>query len=281
LIRVALTGFPPLLVVEGRILLGACVLLPIAASAGALRGWRELVLPTVVIAALEAALPFTLISYGERLVSSALAGLLIATVPLAVAGFAAAGLDPAERPTLRRLVGIVIGLAGVAAVLGLDLGGGSPLLGALMILGAAASYGLAALLIKRWFAGRHPLLAPTATVVIAAIAVAPVSAVAGGRPHATALSVLAILVLGLACTATAFVAYFALIAEAGPGRAAIVTYLNPLIAVGLGATILHEQLTIWTLVGFALILGGSAVVNLDGGRSPQTRGVVRDALRSG
>src|SRR5579871_814031 len=106
LIRVALAGFSPLLVVEGRIVLGACVLLPLALRAGALRDWRRLLLPTLVIAAVEAALPFSLISYGERLVSSSLAGLLIASMPLAVVAIALA-VDPSERPSARRFAGLV------------------------------------------------------------------------------------------------------------------------------------------------------------------------------
>lgn len=282
LIRVALTGFPPLLVVEGRIVLGACVLLPLALRAGALRDWRQLVLPTIVIAGLEAALPFSLISFGEQFVSSSLAGLLIAAVPLVVMVLAL-GIDPAERPTTRRVAGIALGLLGVAAVLGLDLGGGSPLVGALLVLGAACSYALAALLIKRWFTGRHPLLAPTTTVTIAGLALAPLAAASGGRAHPSTAAVLALLVLGFACTAAAFVAFFALITEAGAGRAAIVTYLNPLIAVALGAAILHERLTAFTLLGALLILGGSALANLGGAprQSGQTRRVVPDAVRSG
>jgi drug/metabolite transporter (DMT)-like permease len=240
------------------------------------------VVPTLVIAALEAALPFSLISYGEQFVSSSLTGLLIASVPLFVM-LLALGIDASERPTPRRVAGIALGLLGVAVVLGLDLGGGSPLLGAALVLGAACSYGLAGLLIKRWFTGRHPLLAPTTTVTIAAIAMAPLAAVAGGRPHPTAIADLALLGLGFLCTAAAFVAYFALITEAGAGRAAIVTYLNPLIAVALGAAILHERLTISTLLGAALILGGSALANLGGSPAAtgQTRAVVPDAVRSG
>lgn len=281
LIRLALTGFPPLWVVEGRIALGALVLLPLALRAGALRDWRELLVPTLVVAVLEAALPFALISYGERLVSSSLTGLLIASVPLVIAVLAF-GLDARERPTPRRLAGILVGILGVGTLLGFDLGGGSPLLGASLVLGASISYGLASLLIKRWFTGRNPLLAPTTTVVIGAVGLAPVAALAGGPVHPNSVAIFALVVLGLVCTAVAFVAYFALITEAGPGRAALVTYLNPLIAVVLGAAILHERLTLWTLAGSVLILGGSALASLGEVSRPtgHTSAVVPDALRS-
>ena len=283
LIRVALGGFSPLLVVEGRLVLGAAGLVPLAWRAGALREWHELIGPTIVIGALEAAIPFSFIAYGEQYISSSLAGLLTASVPLLVALLAAAGLDAAERPTPRRLAGIVAGLLGVAAILGLDLGGGSPLLGAALVLGAATSYAVAILLIRRWFSGRNALLLPTTTVVVAAIALAPLAATAGGRPHAGGTQLAALVALGLICTAGGFVGFFALIAEAGAGRAAIVTYLNPLVAVALGAAVLHESLTVFTLAGTVLILGGAALANLGRPAAPphQTTSVVPDPVRGG
>ena len=283
LIRVALGGFSPLLIVEGRVVLGAAVLLPLAWRAGALGGWRELIGPAIVIGILEAAVPFSFIAYGEQFISSSLTGLLIASVPLLVALLAAAGVDAAERPAPRRLAGILAGFLGVAAILGLDLGGGSPLVGAGLVLGAAASYAVAILLIRRWFGGRHALFLPTTTVVVAAILLAPVTALGGGRAHATGTAVLALVVLGLVCTAGGFVGFFALIAEAGAGRAAIVSYLNPLVAVALGAIVLHERLTVFTFAGTVLILGGAVLASLGGGAEQprQTTTVVPDPVRSG
>jgi drug/metabolite transporter (DMT)-like permease len=256
-IKVAVGEVPPVTVVFVRVALAASLLLPLAAQRGALRGLGRRLPQLVVLSLSEITIPFVLISMGEQRISSSLTGLLIAALPLFVAQLALR-FDRAERVGGLRLLGLLLGIGGVALLLGLDVGGDAgQLVGAVLVLLATLCYAASTLVVKRAFA-EVPMLG----VVAAATAVATVLL----APPALALTparlpgvevVLALFALGVLCTAAALVLYFALIVEAGPSRAAVITYLNPAVAVILGVAVLGEPLTPAIVLGFLLIIAGS------------------------
>jgi len=255
LIKVAVHDLSPAVVVEGRTAIGAVILLPLAVRQGQLRSllqsWRPLLAYTVA----ELAIPWYLLSDAERRLPSSLSGLLIATVPLIAVVLAAA---TGHRDTLDRrgLVGLLVGLVGVGALLGLDVGGGD--LGAVGEMGlVAVGYAVGPLLVSRYLGERSSLALAAVSLTLVALAYLPVAVWQHPArvPPATVLA--AVVVLGVVCTALAFVAFFELIKETGSTRATIITYLNPAVAVVLGVVVLGEQFKLGTGVGFVLILAGS------------------------
>jgi drug/metabolite transporter (DMT)-like permease len=257
LIKVAVEELPPVTVVFTRVLLAALVLWPVAARGRAFRGLRALAPQLALVALLEITVPFLLISIGEQHIASSLTGLLIASLPLFVA-LLALRLDRAERVTGVRLLGLLVGIGGVAALLGVDLGGDrTALFGAAMVLLATLSYATSTFVVKRAFGGAQMLGVVTVATMIASVVLAPFAIVATPARMPSAHVILALLVLGLLCTAAALTLFFTLIVEAGPSRAAVITYVNPAIAVALGVIVLDEPLT-WAIVGgFLLIITGS------------------------
>jgi drug/metabolite transporter (DMT)-like permease len=254
-IKIGVEELSPGFVAWSRVALAALVLLPLALKTGALRG-----LPLrwlVAFAAVEIAIPFPLIGFGEQRVSSSLAAILIAALPLVVA-FMALRFDHAERPTPTRLAGMVIGLGGVAALVGIDIGGRGPeLVGAGAVLCATLGYAAGPLIVKRHLAGADPLGPVTAAMGIASIMLLPFGI--GDFPSEVPSTdvVASVIVLGLVCSALAFLVFFRLIAEVGPSRATVITYVNPIVALALGVAILGEDVTAGAIAGLLLILAGS------------------------
>ena len=256
-IRVAVdAGVPPAFIAWARVALAAALLLPFALRRGALRGLRGRSGAIAAYAACEIAVPFVLIAMGERYISSSLTAILIATMPLFVA-LLSLRLSTADQPTGLRLLGLVIGLGGVVALLGVDVAGRpTELLGAALVLVATLGYAAAPIIVSRRLADLDPLGPVAASLTISAIALLP--AVLARPPQAIPASALwAIAVLGVVCTALGLVVFFQLIAEAGPSRASVITYINPLVAVLLGLVVLDEHLGAMSVAGLALILGGS------------------------
>ena len=265
-IRIALdAGVPPGFIAWARVVLGAAVLMPFALRRGALHGLWQHRWPIAAYAVCEIAAPFTLISIGERYISSSLTAILIASMPLFVA-LLAVRLSPADKPTGLRLLGLVIGLGGVVALLGIDVAGRrEELLGAALVLVATLGYAAAPIIVSRRLADLDPLGPVAASLTLSAVALLP--AVFASPPHAIPASALwAIAVLGVVCTALGLIVFFQLIAKAGPSRASVITYINPLVAVLLGVMVLDEHLGPTSIVGLALILGGSWLST--GGRVP-------------
>ena len=253
-IKVAVdAGVPPTFVAWARVALGAALLLPLALRRGALHGLWERGWAIAAYAACEIAVPFTLISIGERYISSSLAAILIATMPLFVA-LLSVRLSPADKPAGVRLIGLVAGLGGVVALLGVDVAGRpDELLGAALVLVATLGYATAPIIVSRRLADLDPLGPVAASLTASAVALLP--AVFASPPHAIPASALwAIAVLGVVCTALGLVVFFQLIAEAGPGRASVITYVNPLVAVLLGVVVLDEHLGPMSVAGLVLIL---------------------------
>ena len=262
-------GMPPTLVAWGRVALAAVVLLPIAWRAGALRGMGSRWRAAAAFGIVEIVVPFPLIAAGEQHVSSSLAAILIATVPLVVA-LLAIRLDADERVGGGRLIGLVIGLVGVVVLLGIDVAGrADELLGAVMILIAAVGYAIGPFIVKRWLSGVHSLGPVTVALLVSAIALAPLAILSAPSATPTVGAIGSVVVLGLVCSAAAFVVFFALIAEAGPGRATVITYVNPVIALVLGVVLIGETVGTATLAGLGLILAGSWLAT---GRARDTAG---------
>jgi len=253
LIKVAVARVDPPTLVFLRTATGALLLLPVAALRGQLAPllprWRALAVYTVI----EIALPWVLLSDAERRLSSSLSGLLIAAVPLIGAVLAAAVGE--ERLDSRRMAGLVIGLGGVAALLGFDVTSGD-----LRAVGEIAlvtvCYAVGPLIIIRTLSGLPSMGVVASSLGLAALAYAPLGLthLPSSMPPGNVLASIAL--LGVVCTALAFLIFFALIAEVGPVRSTVITYVNPAVAVALGVTLLGEPFTAGTAVGFALILFG-------------------------
>jgi drug/metabolite transporter (DMT)-like permease len=257
-IKIAVRELDPVVVVFARIGIAAIVLIPVAIQRHVLSAVRKRWLVIAMLSLVQIAGPFLLISYGEQHIASSLTSLLIAAEPLLVA-LLALRLDPGEQVRGLRLVGLFIGMAGVVALVGFDAGGdGQGLLGAFLVLLAATGYAVGALFVKRPSIASLPTLGVVAfecaiaTVVLAPLALTRLPARLPSLPV-----ILSLLVLGLVCTALAYLTFFALVAEVGASRGTVFTYVNPAVSVLLGVTLLGEPLKVVTIVGFALILIGS------------------------
>lgn len=257
-IKVAVDGgVPPAFVAWARVALGALLLTPIALRRRAFSGLAEHWVAILVYSATEIAIPFVLISAGEQRVSSSLAAILVSTMPLQLAVLAV-WLHPEHRPTGWRLMGLVIGLGGVVAMLGIDVGGRpGELWGAAMVLLATVGYATAPLIISRYLSKLDPMGPVAASLLVSSLALLPFALAwpPQGWPAPSALISLA--VLGVVCTVMGLIVFFQLIATAGPSRASLITYVNPVVAVIVGVLTLHEHVGVMSLVGLMLILGGS------------------------
>ena len=258
LIRVAVRELSPAFLVFARTAGGALLLLPLAARRGELRillpRWRPLLAFTVV----EIAVPWLLLSRAEERLSSSLTGLLIAAVPLVAAAVTfATGSD--HRPEGRSWIGLLIGILGVAALVGLDFGrvGLVPLVEICVVV---VGYTTGPIVLSRSLSDLPPLGVIAASLTIAALAYAPVAAFEIPK-HVRVDVALAVVGLAVVCTAVAFLVFFALIAEVGPVRATVITYVNPAVAAILGVALLSERFTAGMGVGFALVLGGSVLAS--------------------
>ena len=256
LIRVAVRDVTPGTLVFARTAIGGLILLPLALRAGGfgpvLRRWRPLVAFTVI----ELAIPWLLLSDAEQKLTSSLAGLLVAAVPL-VGVFVARALGADDRVDAVRLVGLLLGVVGVAMLVGLDFGqvhAGALLEVAIVVVG----YAVAPVIMSRRLADLPSIPVVSASLLLTAVVYLPYAVV---RPPKSlpGEAIASVVVLGTVCTALAFVVFFALISDIGPARATVITYVNPAVAVLLGVTLLGEQFTLGMAIGFPLILAGSVL----------------------
>jgi drug/metabolite transporter (DMT)-like permease len=257
-IKVALDdGVPPIFIVWARIALGALVLVPIAARAGALREMRGLAGPILFMAVVQVVVPFVLITYGERKIASSLTGILVSSAPIFTA-LIAARYDEDERPHGIATAGVVMGIVGVVLLFGVDLSGdAAALAGGLMVLLASVGYAVGSLYLKHRLQGVAPVGIAASTMVAGTLVLLPVVVFALPQ-HASSLEAVgSLLALGAGGTGVAFFIYFTLISEIGPGRASLVAYIAPGFAVLYGVALLSEPLTLGAVLGLALILAGS------------------------
>jgi drug/metabolite transporter (DMT)-like permease len=256
-IKVALDDFSEGAIVCLRTALGAALLLSFAAHRGVLGHIRGRVGWMTIIAFVQVVAPFLLITYGENRISSSLTAILISSVPIFTA-LLALRFDHAERSQGWALVGIVIGIVGVALLFGLDLSGSEDeLVGGAMMLAAALGYAISWMLVKHKMAGAAPEAVAGGTMAVAALVTAPLLALSppSGTPSFDAVG--SLLALGAGGTGIAFVLYYTLIAEIGPARASMVGYVAPAFSIVYGVALLGEELTPAAVGGLALILAGS------------------------
>lgn len=256
LIKVAVEDMPPASLVLARTTLATVLLVPLAATRGHLRPlvphWRPLLVYTLV----EICAPWILLGYAEQDLSSSLTGLLVAAVPLVGAVLVkATGHEPMSP---RRVVGLLVGFAGVAALVGFDVEASS--LTAVGAVGLVSiCYALGPLILARHLAELPSLGVVAASLAIAMVIYVPFGVAQWPAEAPGADAWLAVVGLAVLCTAIAFIVFFELIAEVGPSRSTVITYINPAVALALGAIVLDEQITLATGVGFVLILAGSVL----------------------
>jgi drug/metabolite transporter (DMT)-like permease len=257
LIRVAVRELSPATLVFARTGLAALLLVPIAAARGELRPLLRAWAPLVAYTVAELAVPWLLLARAETKLTSSLTGLLIAAVPLV--GAAITSLSGShDRLDGRRWLGLLVGLAGVAALVGLDFGsvGTVPLL---EVCAVAVGYALGPLILSRRLADQPALGVVAASLALTAIVYAPIAAFELPSAWPAFKVTASVVTLAVVCTAVAFLLFFALIAEVGPVRATVITYVNPAVAAVLGVAILGERFTLGMGVGFALVLAGSVL----------------------
>ena len=261
LIKVAVDDMSPSVLVLGRTLIAALLLLPIAAVRGELRPLLPYWAPLVAFAGIEIALPWVLLGAAETEVSSSLTGLLIAAVPLVAAVIATS--TGAERLRLTGGAGLALGVVGVAAIVGVNIEGAHAI--PLAEIGLVAiCYAVGPAILQRWLSGLPALGVIAVSLLLTAVVYVPFAAtsVPDERPSAAAFA--SVLTLAVVCTALAFLLFFALIGEVGPVRATVITYVNPAVAAVLGILILDERFTIGMAIGFALVLAGSVLATRRG-----------------
>jgi drug/metabolite transporter (DMT)-like permease len=225
-----------------------------AGTLGTLKGrWRWL----LAYAVAEISIPFPLIAAGEDKIPSSLAAIVIASVPL-IGAVLAMRFDHAEKPTPIRALGLMIGFSGVIALVGIDVAGnGRALLGTGEVLLAAVGYAIGPMLIKHRMDGLDARAMMGGSLALCSLLLAPIAALDPPRQMPTTGAIASVVVLGLVCTAAAFVVFTTLIREAGTSRATVITYVNPVIAVALGVTLLGERPGAGAVAGLLLILAGS------------------------
>jgi drug/metabolite transporter (DMT)-like permease len=263
LIKVSVEEISPSTLVLARTALAASVLLPIALARGQIRPllprWRLV----AFFAAVEIAVPWLLLGYAEQRLSSSLTGLLVAAVPLVGAVLARYG-PTRERLGGRRLVGLLVGFAGVASLVGFEVGGGDGR-AVLAVAVVAIAYATGPVILARGLADVPGLGVIAASLTLTALVYLPTGVAQAPVRWPSADAVAAVMLLASVSTALAFLLFFRLIAEVGPARSTVITYVNPAVAVLLGVLLLDEAFTAATAVGFGLILAGSVLAT--GGRA--------------
>ena len=259
LIKVAVdAGLSPSVVVAGRCLLGAALLLPFALRGPGFRTLRGSVGPLLVYTVVELALPWLLLTSAETRTSSSLAALLVAATPI-VAAVVMRAMGH-ERLEPRRVLGLAVGVAGVAVLVGVDLSR-VDLVAVVQVLLTAVGYAVGPVIISTRMRAVPPMPVIVASLGLTGLAYLPLAVVE--RPASvTAGAVASVAALGAVCTALAFVVFFALIAEVGPTRAPVITNVNPAVALVLGVVLLNEPLTLGIALGFPLVVLGSALATL-------------------
>jgi len=256
-IKIAVVEMSPVALVGWRTLIGAAILLPIAARSGAVRAALRSWPYVVAFGLIEMAVPWVLLGHAETRVPSGFAGLMLAAVPI-VGTVVAWLLGDRHALTRVRLVGLGVGVLGVASLVGLDWATGSiDPLSVVELLVVAVCYAVAPAMASRKLAHVPSMGVVSVSLAVVALLYLPVTVVSVHTGLPSAGVVLSVLVLAIVCTALAFVLFFELIAEAGPVRATVITFVNPAVAVALGLVVLGEPLTWGTLVGFPLVLLGS------------------------
>lgn len=264
-IRIAVVDLSPAVVVFGRVMIAAVILLPIAIHQGHAHSLRTHWKGILTFAVIEMCIPFGALGVAEKEISSSLTGLLIATVPLMNAVISRQmGLDSAW--DARRVIGLFVGFFGVGMLVGFDISA-SNYWAIVLCLIAAAGYALGPIIITKLLSDVASIGVIAWSLLVAGLIYCPAVAFevlndswrAPGVTEVSQNAILSVITLGVLCSAIAFVGLFALIAEVGPTRTTVITYINPAVAIILGVIILSEPITTGILIGFPLVLIGSVM----------------------
>ena len=256
-IRIAVSDLSPVVLVFVRTAIAALILLPIAFARGEVRGLWKSWAPLVAFAAVEIGIPWVMISSAEQKISSSLAGLLVSAVPL-VGLMIAVALGNRDSLGLTSIAGLLLGVAGVGAIVGFDLkaSGWLPLVEMAVVV---VCYASGPAILSRYLSNEPAVGVNAVSLGLCAIVYAPLAAVRWPPALPPVDAIVAVIVLAVVCTALAFLLFFALIAEIGPVRATVITYVNPAVAAVLGVVVLQENFTLGMAIGFVLVLAGSVL----------------------
>jgi len=256
-IRVAVAEITPATLVLARTAIAAAILLPIALARVDLRPvlarWRWV----VAFAAVEIAIPWVALGSAEQHLSSSLTGLLIAGVPLVGTALALA-TGGADRLSRAGLLGLLIGLVGVAAIVGGDYATSDPT-ALLQIAIVVVGYAVGPAILARRLGGLPTVGVMALSLALCAVVYVPIAA--GQLPSVLPSTnvIASIAILAVVCTAAAFLVFAALIDEIGPVRATVITYVNPAVAAVLGVLVLRENFSLAMGIGFGLVILGSTL----------------------
>ena len=259
-IRVAVdpeTGFSPAIVVFIRVFIGALILIPISiydkSLFTAIKGWKYI----AVYALFEMVIPWILIGTAEQSISSGLAGLLVASVPIFSTIISSMYGDKSVWHP-RRLFGMAVGFLGVFLLVGIEsFTGSSDPIAIFMMLGASVGYAFAVIYITRKMPGVSGVAINAIAMAMTALFYSPALFMLWPDHKISLSATYSVIALGIFSTGIAFAVFFAVMAEIGPTRASLVTYMNTAFAVVLGVLILSEPLTTGIIVGLPLVLMGS------------------------
>jgi drug/metabolite transporter (DMT)-like permease len=261
LIKYALDGFSAGMIVSARCLLASAVLAALGAAGPALRDIRARPKWALILGTTAVTAPFLLITFGEHVVPSGLTAVLISPASLFVA-MLAPFIDPSERIDRRQGFGMVLGLGGVALVVGVEsIGTVGQFLGALAMVAAAFFYALSSFVVKRRYGQLAAMQTSWVSVTVAGVMTLPLGLVTTPGHTPDLGSVAALVTLGVVGTAIGFIVFYKLINEVGAGRAALVSYLAPGVALFYGAWFRDEAITVAAVVGLVLILAGVAIAS--------------------
>jgi drug/metabolite transporter (DMT)-like permease len=256
-IRIAVSDLSPVVLVFARTAIGALILLPIVVARGELRGLFRNWIPLAAFAAVEVGIPWVMLASAEQRITSSLAGLLVSAVPL-LGVVIATSLGNREHLGVASIGGLLLGVVGVAAIVGFDLRASDSL--ALIEVGVVVvGYAVGPVIVSRYLSGLPSMAVIAVSLAACAIVYAPVAAVQWPSSVPPTDTIVSVAVLAVVCTALAFVLFFALIAEIGPVRATVITYINPAVAAVLGVIVLRESFTFGMAVGFVFVIAGSVL----------------------
>jgi drug/metabolite transporter (DMT)-like permease len=255
LIKVSVEYLSPEVIIFLRVSLAALILLPVAIKRGYLRELKGHWKWVFVFAIVEISFPLGALTFAEINLSSSMSGLMIAAVPI-VAAIIAWRLKIDDKITGTRVLGLGIGILGVSALVGLDVTGTELLSAALLII-TVVGYALGPIIVSQKLSKVPALAAVAMAMAINSFIYAPFAFIRRPTESIPINVWLAVAILGVVCTALAFVLFFSLVAEVGPSRTTVITYINPAVAVILGVLVLSEPITLGLVIGFPLILLGS------------------------
>ncbi len=263
LIKIALDDLEPTTLVLARTAIAAAVMLPVAAArralVPALRRWA----PVLAYAMIEIVVPWFFLARAEQHLSSSLTGLLLAGVPVVGVGISLA-TRRSENLGLSGGLGLLVGLVGVALLVGFEGGvaSGGPQVLAMGELGiTVVCYAVGPVIMTRFLADLRASGVIAVSLAMSALLYAVPGALEAPRMWPSVQTTASVVTLATVCTALAFGLFFALVAEVGPVRTTLITYINPAVAVLAGVVVLKEQVTWATAAGFVLVVGGSALAS--------------------